>query len=195
MRNLAALAVLAAWLLASVPLAARAGDLEPKEYLDQDTAATVTVVSRPLVFAIPRTELAANARDYLTLAAAAVDRNGKVSYVDVAYFWSTVDPRMRTDPLPSPDALILQADDRRIELRLKGQSAHDAGIGVPVHVPPGTTAAPHVYGIDLATLRFLAEARNLAVVVDSNGTLLNYPLWDDRRAALRAFVQRMSGPG
>lgn len=195
MRNLPALAVLAALLLAPAQRAARAADLAPREYLDQDTAATVIVVSQPLVFAIPRTELAANARDYLTLAAAAVDRNGKVSYVDIAYFWSTVDPRMRTDSLPSPDSLILQADDRRIELRLKGTSAHDAGIGVPVQVPPGTSALPHVYGIDLATLRFLAEARTLAVVVDSNGTLLNYSLWDDQRAALRAFVQHMSGPG
>jgi hypothetical protein len=192
-RNQAALAALAALLLAPAQRAACAADLEPQEYLDQDTAATVTVVAQPLVFANPRTELAANARDYVTLAAAAVNRNGKVSYVGIAYFWSTVDPRMRTDPLPAPEPLILQADDRRIELRLQGQSPHDAGIGVPVHAPPGTVATPHVYGIDLATLRYMAEARQLVVLADSNGALLRYPLWEDHRAALRAFVRRMGG--
>lgn len=193
MRNQTALAALAALLLAPGPRTARAADLEPREYLDQDTAATVTVVARPLVFAYPRTELAANARDYVTLAAAAVNRNGRISFVAIVYFWSTVDPRMRTDPLPAPEPLILQADDRRIELRLRGQSAHDAGIGVAVHTPAGTAATPQVYGMDLATLRFVAEARHLTVFARSNGTLVDYPLWDDRRGALRAFVQHVGG--
>jgi hypothetical protein len=193
-RNPAALAALAVLLLAVAGRAACADDDGPVEYLDPDTAATVTVVAQPLVFAYPRTELAANARDYVTLAAAAVNRAGKVTYVGIAYFWSTVDPRMRTDPLPAPEPLILQADDRRIELRLRGQSAHEAGIGVAVHAPAGATGPPSVYGIDLATLRFIAAARQLTVLAESNGTVLSYPLWDDRRAALRAFVRHM-GPG
>ncbi len=196
MRNPAALAALAVLLLGpAVQRTACAAEREPLEYLDPDTAATVTVVAQPLVFANPRTELAANARDYVTLAAAAVNRGGKLSYVGIAYFWSTVDPRMRTDPLPAPQPLILQADDRRIELRLRGQSAHDAGIGVAVHAPTGAAGPPSVYALDLATLRFIAEARELTVLAESNGTVLRYPLWDDRRAALRAFVRRMSGPG
>lgn len=193
MRNQAALAALAALLLAPAPRSVCAADLEPQEYLDESTAATVTVVAQPLVFAYPRTELAANARDYITLAAAAVNRNGKVSFVAIGYFWSTVDPRMRTDPLPAPETLILQADDRRIELHLKGQSARDAGIGVAVHAPAGTAASPQVYAMDLATLRFIAAARELTVFARSNGTLLSYSLWDDRRAALRAFVAHLGG--
>lgn len=195
MRNPAALAALAVLLLVPAERAPYAADREPLEYLDPDTAATITVVAQPLVFANPRTELAANARDYVTLAAAAVDRAGKVTYVGIAYFWSTVDPRMRTDPLPSPEPLVLQADDRRIELRLRGQSAHDAGIGTAVHAPAGAVGPPSVYGLDLPTLRFIAEARQLTVLAESNGTLLSYPLWDDRRAALRTFVRHMSGPG
>ena len=50
---------------------ALAGDKQPREYLDEETAATITVVAEPLVFACPRPELAANVRDYVTLAAAA----------------------------------------------------------------------------------------------------------------------------
>jgi hypothetical protein len=170
-----------------------AGDKEPREYLDEDTAATITVVGEPLVFAFARRDLAANARDYVTLAAAAVNRSGKISYVLIGYNWSTVDPRLRRDPLPAAEPLALQADDRRIELKLQGHSAHEAGIGVPVHAPPGVTSPPNVYGIDLATLRFLSEARRLSVQVDTEGTTFNYELWEDQRAALRRFVQHMNG--
>jgi hypothetical protein len=180
-------------LLALGTCAALAGDKQPQEYLDEETAATITVVGEPLVFACPRPELAANVRDYVTLAAAAVNRNGKVSYVLIAYFWSTVDPRLRRDAMPSPEPLVLQADDRRIELKLRGHSAHEAGIGAPVHAPPGAAVTPNVYGTDLATLRFVSEARRLTIVADSDGVPLGYELWEDRRTALRTFVHHMNG--
>lgn len=177
------------------PLAAPAADLQPREYLDPETAATVTVVGEPLVFANARTEAAANARDYVTLAAAAVNRNGKVSYVLVAYFWSTVDPRVRGDVVPNPQSLVVQADDRRIELSLRGHSAYDAGIGVPVHPPPGPRVTPNVYGTDLGALRSIAEARQLSLITDTSILSIAYGLWDDRRASLKSFVRHMSGPG
>lgn len=173
--------------------AAHAATREPQEYLDEETAATITVVGEPLLFAYARTDLAANVRDYVTLAAAAVDRNGKISYVLIAYYWSTVDPRLRREPLPGAEPFVLQADDRRIELHLQGHSAHDAGIGMPVHAPPGDPVTPNVYASDLATLRFVAESRRLSIQADSHGTDVTYDLWEDRRAALRAFVRHMSG--
>src|SRR5205814_7801600 len=60
---------------------------------------------------------AANVRDYVTLAAAAVDRNGKVSYVLIGYFWSTVDPRVRSDAMPSPELLVLRSEEHTSELQ------------------------------------------------------------------------------
>ena len=187
------IAVLVAVLLALGTCVARAGSKQPQEYLDEETAATITVVGDPLVFACAQPNLAANVRDYVTLAAAAVNRNGKISYVLIAYFWSTLDPRVRRDAMPSPEPLVLQADDRRIELKLRGHSAHEAGIGMPVHAPPGAAVTPNVYGTDLATLRFVSEARRLTIVAESDGVPLGYELWEDRRTALRAFVHHMSG--
>ncbi len=147
------------WLAAATALA---GPQPPEEYLDEETAATITVVGEPLVFANERRDpLAASARDYVTVAAAAVNRAGKISYVVIAYFWSTVDPRLRPDALLSPTVLSLQADDRRVDLHLDGHSAHEAGIGRPVHEPPGSPVTPNVYHTDLPTLRFLCEARHL----------------------------------
>ena len=96
------------------------------------------------MFALSRKDLAANARDYANITVASVNRGGKINYVLIVYFWSTADPRMRPDPLPSGQPLILQADDRRIALKLRGHDAHEAGIGpaVSVHmqVPKGVTA-------------------------------------------------------
>jgi hypothetical protein len=180
-------------LLCAVPLAAAGGDPAPREYLDQETAATVIAAARPLVFANPRTELAANARDYVTLGAAAVDRSGKLTFVWVAWFWSTVDPRMRGGPQPAPAKLVLEADDRRIELELRGAGPHDAGIGVPVNPPPGPAGPPSIYGAGLDTLRFIAAARRIAILIESDGAWLSYPLWDDQRGALRALVRRIDG--
>lgn len=196
MRNQAAsIAATLALLLWQLTPAAWGADPQPREYLDPETAATVTVVGAPLVFANPRTEVAANARDYVTLAAVAVDRNGRMSYVLVAYFWSTVDPRMRSDALPNPAPLVVLADDRRIELSLSGHSAHEAGIGVPVLPPPGPAVTPNLYPIDPGTLRSIAESRQLSLITETNITSIPYQLWDDRRGALRAFLKHIGGPG
>jgi hypothetical protein len=163
----------------------------PREYLDQGTGATITLVNTPLVFARERTELAANARDYVTLAAAAVNRTGKVDYVLVCYRWSTVDARLDNSPPPDSDTLVLAADDRRIELRSPSHSARDLGIGTPVHPPPGPVRSQDVYRTDLATLRFIAAARHLQVQLGTGDLAPSYDIWTDGRRALGAFVESL----
>jgi hypothetical protein len=172
---------------------AQAGDSPPREYLDEETGATVSLQIEPLVFAYSRRYLAANARDYVTLQAASVNRSGKVSYVLISYVWSTVDPRMREEPLLIPEQLLLHADDRRIQLSARGQTAREAGIGMTVDAPAGSSGPPTVYGTDLATLRFIAESRHLALALDTERSTLIYDLWEDRRADLARFVRHMSG--
>ena len=184
--------VLATHLVLFACTALAGGGPSAREYLDEETGATVTLMSQPLVFAYARPDLAVNARDYVTLEAAAVNRSGKVTYVLIGYFWSTVDPRLREEPLATPDVLQLQADDRRIQLSTRGHTAHDAGIGMTVDAPPGAKA-PNVYGTDLATLRFIGESRHLALVFDTERTTLSYDLFEDRRGALKGFVRHMSG--
>ena len=122
-----------------------------------------------------------------------MNRAGKVSYVLISYIWSTVDPRMREEPLPSIGLVLLHADDRRIQLSTRGHTAHEAGIGRTVDGPTGSNAAPTVYSTDLATLRFIAESRHLALALDTERTTLIYDLWEDRRTTLAGFVRHMSG--
>ena len=172
----------------------------PRELLDKDTAATISMVGRPLVFAHERPERAAHMRDYITLAAAAVDRGGRIEYDLIVYFWTTFDAHgLEGEPFKERAAglarkpLAIAADDRRILLQLAGSNAHDAGIGGAVGVPPAHSTTPEVYATDLPTLRFLAAARHLSVLADADDPSSNFELWADHRAALRQLVRLLSG--
>jgi hypothetical protein len=172
---------------------ALAASNEPLEYLDEETGATVTVVGRPLVFVHDRSGSLGPAGDYVTLAAAAVNQSGKITYILVGYFWwQGVPPKAELAPA-AIEPLALQADDRNIQLVLRAASAREAGIGVPVHRPRFGSPTPHVYAIDLSTMGLIAESHHLALHIQSEGTSVNYVLLEDRRAALREFVRRSNG--
>jgi hypothetical protein len=186
--------ILAPLLLASTfcGLAGAANGHDPIEYLDEQTAATVTAVYQPLVFARERRDVAANLRDYVTLVAASVNRSGNISYVLIAYFWSTVDARVGGDA-PVVDPIVLAADDRRIELKRSGTRAEEQGIALPIHAPPNHKTEPVVYRTDLATLRFLGATRRLELRTGTDELAPVYEIWDDERDELASFVAFMNG--
>jgi hypothetical protein len=168
---------------AALTAAACALGAGPFQYLDETTGATVAAVGRPLVFAHERSTLG---RDLVTLAAAAVDQSGKVSYILVAYFWSTGVP---VDRPIAPDRLILQADGQRIGLARLSQSARDAGIGQPVHHPPFGTATPYAYAIDLPTVQRIAASRDLELYLQGDSAQAGYRLLEDGRRSLEDWVR------
>jgi len=177
-----------AWLLASlvVTTLAVASSSRPIEYLDEATGATVAVVRHPLVFARGGSGMG---RDYVTLAAVAVDQSGRISYALVGYIWSVgsfVDP---TNARVAAAAVILQADDRRVVLNLQNVSARELGIGVPVHPPPVGSAVPYIYVTDLATVQLFAETSHLSLYTQDQTNSANYELFEDGRAALKEFVR------
>jgi hypothetical protein len=167
---------------AGVGLAVASGS-GPLQYLDETTGATVVAVGRPFVFAHEHTGFG---RDLVTLAAAAVDQTGKVSDILIAYFWSTGAP---VDRPIAPDRLILQADGQRIELARLSQSAHDAGIGQPVHHPPFGPATPYVYAIDVPTLQRIAASRDLELYLQGDSALPSYRVLEDGRTSLQEWVR------
>jgi len=168
------------------------GAQQPREYLDEQTGATVTAVERALVFARDRSERAANQRDYVTLAAATVNRGGAREYVLIAYVWSTLDPRYEPANV-DPDSLVLVADDRRIRLSANGRTAADLGIARGIDAPRGRAAKPLAFPSDPATMRYIAAARNLEVQAKDDDTVVSYILWDDQRSALGRFVSFLDG--
>ena len=90
------------------------------------------------------------------------------------------------------DTLLVAADDRRMRFSLAGTRAADQGIALPVHAPPGQHALPNVYRTDLATLRYLAAARRIAIQTGADDTAPVYELWDDQQDALSSFVKFMN---
>jgi hypothetical protein len=170
----------------------------PREILDEVTGATLIAVPQPIVFARERRDLAANVRDYVTLSTVAVNRAGKIHYLLLAYVWSTVDARAEAaaaarsgGSVDSKDGLVIAADDRRIALQGSQVDARDAGVTLPVGAPPHFKGTPKAFATDIATLRFIAAARRLAVQLGEGDTAPSYDVWTDGRPELRAFVQSM----
>lgn len=179
------LAALASGLCACVSAGDRAG---PITYLDPDTGTTFVAVARPLVFSHARSELAARSRDYASVAAASVDRSGRVEYVLLVYFWSTVDPRIAPVKPGPTTGLVLAAEDRRIALE-------PISLAVPpIDRPPARHIIAMMYRTDFATLRYLAAVRRISLLrADTQGTE-RYRLWDDERTALADLVRSPTGP-
>lgn len=165
---------------------------QAREYLDEQTGATVSAVERPLVFARDRSERAANQRDYVTLVAATVNRGGQRSYVLIAYIWSTLDPRYEPARV-DPDSLVVVGDDRRIRLNANGKSSADLGVARGIDAPQGRAAKPLAFPTDIDTLRFISAARNIEVQAKVDDGVVSYTLWDDQRPALGRFVGFLDG--
>ena len=185
-------------LMLAVTAAAAASDANsPVEYLDDQTGVTVTVVSRPLVFAHERDTFnlplgTIPARDYVTLAAAAVDRSGRMSYLLIGYFWSVGVSQTWENARRSREPLVLQLQDRRIELVPAGSSAREAGISTPLHRPPIDPATPSLYTVDVPTMKLIAESVHPVLYSGDASAPLKYELFEDRKPALRELVRRLN---
>ena len=185
----------------------------PREYLDEETGATVFFVGRPLLFARERATVYGGVvrarpvaqpdtipgppgitlapRDYVTLVAAAVDRSGKYTYLLIGYFWFVGAPEPGENVCFDSEHPVLQLGDRRIELAPFDGSARDAGISQPLHRPIGD-AKPVVFAIDLATLGQIAESVHPALYCEAETEPLKYELLEDRLPALRELVRHLS---
>jgi hypothetical protein len=182
-----ALAVLFATLLA-LPPGVPAADKLVRQYVDETTAASVTVAVEPLIFARERSDLAVNARDYVILTPTEVNIMGKRSYFWSAYIWSTIDRRDREPLLAPGDELVLVADGRPLPLRSDAQTLRAHGLGEPAMRAPARTAIPALYGTDLESIGYVARATELHVELIHAGSNETFALWKDGRAALRAFT-------
>lgn len=179
-------------ILALAATVAVAGSNSPLEYVDEQTGATVIAVIRPLLFAHLRSETITGPRDYVTLAAAAVDRSGKYSYMLLAYFWFVGAPEESESTRSACPPLALQVQDGRIDLPSPPDgSARDVGIGVAVHKPPFGATTPCAYSVDLSTMRRIAESPHPVLYSEGTSASQQYNLFEDRLDALKELVRRL----
>ena len=152
-----------------------------------ETAALVTTVTSPIVFARSHLDVASNARQYATVAAVSVNRSGHYEYVLLVYLWSTVDPRLGIDRHPGQNVILL-ADDRAIRLVRDGRSMHEVGISTPLHAPEHVRGQPRIYRTDRETLQFLSGARRVRLLLEGDEDPRPFDVWTDGRRALAQFA-------
>ena len=161
---------------------------EPREYLDEMSATTVTVAPGGLVFARERPELAVHARDYITLVPLDVNHSGRHAQYFYVYVWSTIDKR----GLPARDAsngqIELLADGRQIPLVPARATPRELGLAVPPVRAPSDSAQLLITPTDRETLEFLSRATDIRVVAQHDGVSYRYELWSGRGDAILALL-------
>lgn len=148
-----------------------------REYLDEFTAATITVGSPTLVFARERPELAVHARDYLTLVPVDVNRAGIHSQYFYGYVWSTLDKRGLVEEATATWRFDLVADGRRIALTPVAGEPRDLGLGEPPLPSPARLAQVLVASTSREIQAFVAGATELRAVAMHEGGAERFELW------------------
>jgi hypothetical protein len=155
----------------------------PDEFLDPVTAAMVSNVTRPIIFARAHQDVAANARQYVNVVAASVNRSGHYEYVLLVYIWSTVDARLGAGAHPG-ETVVFLADERAIRLQRDGRSLREVGIARPLLPPLHFRGSPRVYKTDRDTLRFIASARHVRLQLEGDQDARPFDIWTDGRRQL-----------
>jgi hypothetical protein len=155
----------------------------PKEYLDPVTAAMVSSVTAPLIFARAHQDVAANERQYANLIAVSVNRSGHYEYLLLAYIWSTVDARLGKGAHPG-ETLVILADDRAIRIQRDGRTLQEAGLAQPIDRPLYHHGQPRIYKTDRETLQFISTARHVRLQLEGDQDGRPFELWKDGRRAL-----------
>ena len=160
------------------------------EILDEQSGNTLLIAPAPLVFARARTDVAANCRDYATLVAVEIDQSGKYSDYLLLYRWSTVDRRMSPPPDPQAGELKIRADGRVIDLMPLELMPISLSGRRELYVPEHGAVVARAYTMDVATLRFIATSRDIAVLMPQEPLDMPFTIWEDGRKALGQFLQQ-----
>lgn len=175
-------AIALAALAACTPAPLRA----PIEYLDERTGLTLSIVDRPMVLARERREVAANARDYLTIVAVIRDESGKLTPLLLVHRWSTIDARVAPSSAGAAPPLVLVADGR--DIRLDPLSALPRELAARerrLWWPEDAAAQSFAAHVDAALLDYLATSQRLSAHFDDPADPQPYDLlWSNGKDAL-----------
>ena len=186
------------WFFALIPLLLGACSSTPpvpgREMFDEQTGNTLTVVSKPIVFARERTDVAAHARDYATLVAVEVDHSGTFKNYLLLHRWSTVDTRMSPAPGPEAGEMRLLGEGRELKLQPLDSLPISINAGRELYVPRHGAAVTRAFAVDGDILRFIAVSRLLMLQMPQEALDTPFQIYEDGRGALQEFLQQTSAP-
>jgi hypothetical protein len=148
----------------------------PREYLDEQTAATITAVKEPWIFTREQ-NVANEQRDFLHLYAIDVNRMGDHRQYIAALQSSASNPAVRR-------VLQLTAGGQTHRLEALAQSPREIGIAQPIAESYTLTSAWSFFPVDRQTLVALASARDLHAQMIVGDEPIAYALWRDGRDEL-----------
>jgi hypothetical protein len=143
----------------------------------------VSSVTRPMIFARGHQDVAANARQYVNVVGASVNRSGHYEYVLLVYIWSTVDTRLGVGAHPG-ETLVFLADERAIRLPRDGRSLREVGIAKPLLPPLHYRGWPRIYATDRDTLKFIASAQHVRLQLEGDPDARPFDIWTEGRREL-----------
>ena len=160
------------------------------EYLDPDTAVTIRALGAPLNYAHAAPELAANARDYLSLGVVEVNNMGARKHYLALVSWSTINrERVGAPAAPVPERIAVMVGGRQREFKPVGHESRSLGIGGALFMPPSGYVGESWYAVTPADLRALAAAPPDTIEVEQESGRIDYEWWRGDRAALAEFVR------
>lgn len=162
------------------------------EYLDPQTAMTVRLVAEPYIFGRDVPDLAANARDYVSLGAVELDNMGKHRYFLALVSWSTIDRARSGSALPAlPARLAIGNGPSLREWAVTSHEPRQLGAGISVFDPPSGRFGDSWFEVKPADLRALAEHPPASIEVTLEGLRRTFTLWRDGQAALQEFAANL----
>jgi hypothetical protein len=175
MRKVAAVALL-------VVLAGCAANksITPREYLDEQTAATITVVADPWIFTRKN---APPQLDFFNLYAIDVNRMGDhKKYFVIVHYWP--EGEMTT----TAPTLVLNGGSQELKLLPAKEDARKLGISQPLDKAAPSSARNWFYPVDKTTLQTLAQTRQLGATLVTSTTNADYAVWRDGSSELSEFA-------
>lgn len=152
----------------------------PRQYLDEQTAATITVVRQPWIFSRQDAATDRRYRGFLHLYAIDVNRMGHHEQ----YLAALVSEVALASPELAPPRLELKLADQVLLLDEVNAEPRTLGIAQPIDNTYTLGDRWWYFPVDKETLATIANARELdAALVTVRGRFA-YTLWSDGRAAL-----------
>lgn len=153
----------------------------PREYLDEQTAATITVVSDPWIFTRGQEQVNSEQRDFLHVYAIDVNRMGNHrQYLAVL---QSLPPAELSTSTTTP-LLALKSSYETMQVKATDQDARDLGIAQPIAEAYSLGASWWYFPVDKQTLAKIANSRDLSAEMIVDDERLSYVLWRDGREEL-----------
>lgn len=157
--------------------------IAPREYLDEETAATITVVARPWIFS---RKDASPQVDFFHLYAIDVNRMGDHrKYFALIHYWPGSD---LAGPGQTPPTLVLAGGGRELRLEAAREEARQIGLGQPLDSSAPSSSRSWFYPIECESLRPLAQSRDLTATLVTGRVRAEYALWRDGSSELSEFT-------